>query len=220
MKGEERERKLSMEYYHSDNYFSYDRLWSYSEQIQHIMRMQPRNLIEIGVGNGFVSEFLRKTGIDVKTFDINPDLQPDVVAPVQEVGDFIEPGEYDLISCCEVLEHLPFEEFEPIVREFSCLAERLFLTLPVFGTRRIGFGGLVQLPGFSRWLGLWLRLPKRRQPLPDMHFWEIDYSKQTRKERIMQILRKHYRDVETGLFKANPYHRYFKCAGSTYLGEI
>ncbi len=211
MRGIERERALGRQYYLSENYFSLTQLWSFSEQIYHIIGMRPQRMIEIGVGNGFVSEFLRTTEIDLTTIDVNPNLAPDIIAPVQEIGEFIRPDEYDLISCCEVLEHLPFEDFEPTVKLFSTLSEQLFLTLPVFGNRRIGFGGVVQLPKLQRWLGVWLRLPILRRRLPEMHFWEVDYNSHTRKKSIVEILRRYYPDVTTGLFKANPYHRYFKC---------
>jgi hypothetical protein len=210
MKGSDRERTLAREIYYSDHYFSYRQLWSFAEQIHHIRQFYPENLLEIGLGNGFVSEFFRKMGVNVKTSDINPNLIPDIVAPLQDLSEFVKPDEFDLISCCEVLEHIPFEEFETSIKMFSSLSDRLFLTLPVHG-RYIGFGGLVQLPKFRRWLGVWLRLPIKPPPLADMHFWEIGYSSQTSKREIIKLLSLYYSQVEFGLFKANPYHYYFKC---------
>lgn len=216
MKGQERERTLAREDYYTENYFSYNQLWSFIEQIYHIKQFQPQSVIEIGVGNGFVSEFLKRMGIKVKTFDINPNLMPDIVAPLQDIGNYVKPNEFNLISCCEVLEHLPFEEFESSIRKFSNLSNNLFLSLPNHG-RYYGFGGLVKLPKFSRWMGIWFRFPLGKSRLPDMHFWEVDYNQQTSKKQIINLLAKYYRRVDTGHFKANPYHCFFKCIDSKNL---
>ncbi len=150
-------------------------------------------------------------GVRVKTFDINPALEPDVVASLHDIGDFVEPNEFDLISCCEVLEHLPFEHFESAISTFARFSDRLFLTLPVHG-QSFGFGGVLHFPKFHRWLGAWLRMPIGQGRLPNMHFWEIDYDRKTRKKEILKVLGRYYESVETGLFKANPYHCYFKCS--------
>jgi SAM-dependent methyltransferase len=213
MKGSQRERDLAREEYYSDAYFSYGQLWSFVEQIYYLREFKPQRVLEIGVGNGFVSSFLRSMQINVKTFDINPNLMPDVVASVHEITDYIKPGEFDLISCCEVLEHIPFGDFEKIIRMFSECSDNLFLTLPVSG-RIIGFGGIVKFLKFQRWIGAWITLPFRKSRLPDMHFWEVNSQTETSKKEILKLLGKYYGEVETGLFKANAYHRYFKCRRS------
>lgn len=216
MRGLERERTLAREVYYAENYFTYSQLWSFVEQIQHIKQFDPHSIIEIGVGNGFVSEFLRKMGIKVKTFDINPNLVPDVVTPLHDIGNYVAPGEFDLISCCEVLEHLPFVEFEGAISEFSGLSNQLFLSLPNHG-RTFGFGGVIRLPKFHRWIGAWFRLPFRAGRLPDMHFWEVNYNHETSRKQITNLLKRYYRSVDTGYFKANPYHCFFRCIGSRTL---
>jgi hypothetical protein len=152
----------------------------------------------------------------VKTVDINPNLKPDIVSPLQDMGHFIKANEFDLITCCEVLEHIPFEEFETSIHQFSTLSDRLFLTLPVYG-EFFGFGGFLRLPKIVRWDGFWLRLPPRSSSLAEMHYWEIDYNRTTSKREILKLLYKYYHQVETGLFKANPYHRYFRCSNSRNL---
>lgn len=216
MRGKERESTLAKEVYYADSYFTYSQLWSFVEQIQHIKQFSPHSVIEIGVGNGFVSEFLKKMGIRVKTFDINPNLMPDVIAPLQDIGNYVTPREFDLISCCEVLEHLPFTEFEGAISTFAGLSGQLFLSLPNHG-RIIGFGGMIQLPKFSRWVGAWFRLPAGSSRLPDMHFWEIDYNDETSRKQITKLLQKYYQNVTSGYFKANPYHCFFRCIGSRIL---
>jgi hypothetical protein len=210
IRGPDREKNLDKDVYFEDSYFTYTQLWSFVEQIYHIREFRPQSMLEIGVGNGFVSMFCKVSGINVKTFDINPKLEPDMVASVYEIGKLIKPNEFDLISCCEVLEHLPFEDFEGIIKTFSSISSSLFLTLPAYG-RKIGFGGVVELPRFYRWFGLWLKVPTRRGRLPDIHFWGVDFEHTTRRKAIAAILNIYYSEVKTGFFKANPYHCFFEC---------
>jgi hypothetical protein len=210
MKGYEREISLLKEVYLSDRYFSYSQLWSFVEQIYYIKKINSTNIVEIGKGNGFVSDILKSAGDNVTTIDINPKLNPDIVANIQDVDKFIHPGEYDLISCCEVLEHLPFYEFEKSIRMFSNNCNKLFLTLPMYN-KYFGFGGYIKFINNSTWRGIWIKLPFSGKKLPDEHYWEINYSKETKKKNIIQILKKYYKIIDTGLFKANPYHRYFIC---------
>jgi hypothetical protein len=198
--------------YLSDKNFTYSQLWSFVEQIYHIRSFNHNNTMEVGIGSGFVSIFLKTFGYRVKTLDINPNLKPDIVAPVHSMDDSILPGEFDLISCCEVLEHIGFENFESAIRMFSTLSQSLFLTLPVHG-RKYGLGGVVILPRLYRWFGIWLRFPRKAELIKE-HRWEIDYDHNTRKKEILKILNKYYSKVYTGYFMANPYHRYFKCTGA------
>lgn len=210
MKGSNRERNLPKEAYYADSYFTYEQLWSFVEQIYHIRQLKPINMIEVGIGNGFVSGFIRTSGIKVKTFDINPSLEPDIVASVHDIHHFVAPKEFDLISCCEVLEHLPFEDFEPTIKTFSSICDQLFLTLPAAG-RSFGFGGVIHLPKYYSWLSLWLKMPNQKNQLADVHFWEINYDNSTRKTKIVKLLKNYYNKVDTGVFKINPVHYYFKC---------
>lgn len=210
IRGVERERNLSRDAYFSKGYFSYEQLWSFVDQIYHINSFNPKNMVEIGIGNGFVSNFFKSAGVCVKTFDINPNLNPDIVAPVHHIDNFIIPGDFDLISCCEVLEHMPFENFEITIKMFSKLSNRLFLTLPVSG-KKVGFGGIISLPKFNRWLGIWYKIFSNKNKLPKEHFWEIDYKNIYSKKNIIKIIAKYYLNVQCGLFKGNPYHQYFKC---------
>lgn len=208
-RGSEREKQLTRNDYLTKEYFSYNQLWSFSEQIYHIMGTKPESVLEIGIGNGFVSTFLKQIGILVTTVDINENLNPDVILPVEEISKRFTKSSFNLISCCEVLEHIPFESFEQIIKDFSIVSRKLFLTLPMHN-RSYGIGGFIQMPKFDTWIGAWLSLPKNKE-LPPPHYWEINHSRQTKNKIIVSILKKYYSDVESSLFKMHPAHRYYKC---------
>lgn len=143
-RGTERERNLEREVYFSDAYFSMPHLCSFAHQLNHIHAMRPKSAIEIGLGNGFVSTYLRRAGLPIITADINPALEPDICAPLAEVRSHIdEPA--DLVICCEVLEHMPLSELDANLDHLNSLGDRLFLTLPN-SYRTWGWGGLSFLP--------------------------------------------------------------------------
>ncbi len=213
IKGREREEALAREEFLVDAYFSLEQLWSFSEQIYHLRRAEARRIIEVGVGNGFVSGFLRTMGLEVLTCDINPNLKPDLLVSVTDLHKHVQPGDYDLISCCEVMEHMPFEHFEETMQAFSRLADKLFLTVPVYGWK---FGLSVKLSFMSRvrWISRWFAWPAGSYRMIPMHFWEVGSQRETRHRELIAILRRHYRSVESDYLKMNPYHRYYKCAGA------
>lgn len=217
-KGPTRESSLSRDVYYADNYFSHTQLWSYLEQVRHIWSFKPKRTLEVGVGSGLVSAILRNAGMAVATFDINPSLRPDFLGSVQEIEATIPRGDYDLIACCEVLEHLPSGALGPAVESFARLSNNLFLTLPV-RTRYFGFGGVIRLPFKVWWCSLWLPLPWPKRPLPEMHSWELGSDETTGMAAVLELLRLNYLDVETDLFRGNPHHRYFRCQNSRRISD-
>jgi SAM-dependent methyltransferase len=99
------------EHYLSGQYDSLIQWVSYWQQIEEVFRALPAKrgqVLEIGPGNGTVTAYLRKEGYDVETLDADPALQPTYV---QDAARLRPAKKYDVLLCCEVLEHLPFTDF-------------------------------------------------------------------------------------------------------------
>ena len=96
--------------YYEIAYDSKGRFYSYWHQIYEIIKLRPNKLLEIGKGNGFVSGYLKEKRIDLKTLDINVKLNPDIVGNVLDIP--LVDDAVDVVSCCEVLEHLPYKLFQ------------------------------------------------------------------------------------------------------------
>jgi hypothetical protein len=209
-RGAEREAKLEREDYFSDHYFSMPQLCSFAHQLHHIHGMHPRSAIEIGIGNGFVSTFLRRAGISVLTADINPALEPDICAPLSEVrGQIAAP--VDLVICCEVLEHMPLELLDENLDHLRSLGNRLFLTLPN-SYRTWGLGGFAFLPKLgARPIDLVFNIPWKRPIAGGPHFWEVGYSAGCSRRALVDKLRSRYGSVRSGRFGLNSYHVWFEC---------
>jgi hypothetical protein len=208
--GSERERDLPRDIYFSDNYFSMPQLCTFAHQIDFIHSMRPKSAIEIGLGNGFVSTYLRRAGLRITTADINPALEPDICAPLAEVHQHIKQPA-DLVICCEVLEHMPLEELDANLDHLRGLGERLFLTLP--NSYRVwGLSGLAFLPKIGGGLfDLNVNIPWKRPIAGGPHFWEVGYRPSCSRKAIVKRLRQRYRTVRSGRFALNPYHIWFIC---------
>lgn len=207
-RGENREKSLARDEYFNDGYFALPQLISQSQQIHDIRAMCPKNVLEVGPGNGFVSTFLRRAGFDVMTADINPALEPDICAPLAEIPQHLDGRRFDLVVCCEVLEHMPFEQFEPNIKTLRSLGDRLYMTLPNY-KKAFGIGGLLRLPRIPYKAFSWYFTFRQNRKLTDQHFWEVDYSPECRISEIVSILKRHYPSVKTERYALNAYHQAF-----------
>jgi SAM-dependent methyltransferase len=208
--GLEREASLSFAYYASKENFTPESLYSLSFQIQQLSLLNPKRILEVGIGNGFVSTFLRQMGADVVTVDINSALNPDVCAPLHELPDRLRGESFDVVSCCEVLEHMPFEQFGSNLDILRGFASEAFISLPGHFPW-IGLMGRFGVHNRFANVALGLRIPCRRR-LTDGHYWEIASEWQTRCSALVAQMRKRFAHVDSGVFPMHRYHFYFRCS--------
>jgi SAM-dependent methyltransferase len=207
-KGFEREMSLEKSKYFSDRYFSLQQLCSFAHQIRDIYLINPSKILEVGIGNGFTSTFLKCAGFDITTVDINPELEPDICSPISKLDNFFDTDSFDLIVCCEVLEHIHFNEFESCIKQFRRLGKKLYLTLPDYNST-YGLSGILRLPKspvifFKAQIAIHLK-----KKIAFEHFWEVDSSKITSKKAISNILSNSYQNVTIKRYILNPYHLSF-----------
>ena len=121
--------QVDPEHYARRRYDSRERFMSYWHQADQILRREPEQLLEIGIGNGFLCRYLRSKDCHVHTLDFDERLEPDTVGSVLEMP--FDDGAFDLVACYETLEHLPWESFAPALREMKRVARRwVLISLP------------------------------------------------------------------------------------------
>ena len=81
--------------YRFKKYVDLKRWLSYWHQINEVLELNPKNVLEIGVGNQIVSDCLKKQGLAVKALDIDKKLKPDLVADVNQMP--LTDNSFDLI---------------------------------------------------------------------------------------------------------------------------
>lgn len=200
-------------HYYKGKYDDLNRFISYSYQVDLARDLagEGSKILEVGKGNGTVSDYLRKLGLSVKTADFDANLKPDFVADIRKLpfGD----GEFDIVTACEVLEHIPFEDFQKGLLELKRVSRKnILISLPY---RSTGFEFILRLP-FIRtifgklFLDFFLRIPLKFGGIETsgQHYWEIDFNRYSLR-KIRRIIKKHFKVIKEVRPVLNHYHYFF-----------
>ncbi len=193
--------------HYCNNYDSKGRFCSYWHQIHEIIKLGPNRVLEVGIGNGFVSKYLKERKIKVTTLDIDKRLNPDVVGSVLEI--LFADGSFDVVACYEVLEHLPYEDFPKALSEIhrvsnsyavlsvpdSTRVYRLDIQIPKIGELR----KLIQLP----------RLRALQHQFNEEHYWEIGKDECNLRKIMGEIPNADFKLQKTYRIFEMPWHRFF-----------
>jgi hypothetical protein len=207
------ESQISRGRYFNEAYFREETIDSLVFQLVNIYKLQPRNILEVGIGNGFVSDFLKKAGMDVTTVDINPALAPDYVGGFDDLDILLEGKKFEVVLCAEVLEHLPFAEFEKHVKSLFDSSEKyVFITIPraqkTILDIRVNFTLRAKIFQIENWMP-WLFYSFPKKKISKLHHWEINHSSDTKLSNILEVFGRYGSVLENGLVRRNHYHHYF-----------
>lgn len=197
--------QVSKETYAAGKYAELNRFGSYFYQVRELLKTRPRSILEIGVGDGVVSNHVRtQTDIEYTTADHAADLKPDVVADIRELP--FKDGSFDTVCAFEVLEHLPFEDFEKGVGELARVARNyVVISLPHFGPP---IKLLFKIP-FLPEIKLAWKVPYHPTHIFNgRHYWEIG-KKGYPPSRIRAIAEKYGTLVNEFVPFENQYHHFF-----------
>lgn len=195
-------------HYASSTYDELHRWISYWYQIQSVVRAQPRTVLEIGVGSGVLSSYLRsRLGLEVTTFDFDRSVAPDLVGDVRVLDSFVGENSFDAVVAFQILEHLPFADFLPALRQLARASRgAIILSLPHYGYP------LQMRFRFWKWTRAFGRQISKN-PLWSFngeHYWEIGTRCHSLAKvrqsigRVLEINRDYY-------CPDYPYHYFFEC---------
>lgn len=202
--------QVAPEHYESMRYITKERFISYWHQIDEVTRLSPASVLEIGIGNGFVKRFLQERGVAIKSADADARLKPDVVAVLPSLP--FQDNAFEVACCFEVLEHIPFSEFDACVREIKRVTSRwVLLSLPdvtPYARMRLEWGFKRTL--FRRFFDIGrCKLPSHT--FDGEHYWEIG-KEGTPLSLVSERLRgAGFADVSTFRVEEDPWHRFFRC---------
>jgi SAM-dependent methyltransferase len=191
--------------YTFEKYTGIDRFSSYWYQLREIMTDRPNSVLEVGVGEAVVANYLKAmTKVAYTSADFAEDLSPDVVADVRALP-FVD-NSYDTICAFEVLEHLPFDDFEKAVSELVRVSKnKVLISLPHFGPPLALRFKFPFLPEVS----LAWKVPYPKEHIWNgQHYWEIG-KKGYPVSRIRAALKKHGSLVKEFVPFENQYHHFF-----------
>lgn len=187
------------EHYFKSKYNNLERFISYFYQIDLTSSLVSDKahdrILEVGVGSGIASNYLKKADFSVVTCDLDKNLNPDFMADIRQMP--FNDGTFRIITVFEVLEHLPFEEFEKALEEVKRVSSKyVIISLPY---RSTGWEVVLKFPGMrtlfkKNFLSLLLRIPLRFGgiKISGQHYWEIDSGKY-RVSKVRSIIKKHFK---------------------------
>lgn len=167
-----------------DDYLAHVDFFSWTRHFhlfKDIAALAPRDVLEVGTGDGVLKRCLQPLVQTYTVMDLNPRLAPDVLGDVSVRRDELV-GRFDVVVVAEVLEHLPFERFAICIGHLTSYLRsggHLFLTLPhrkahlmiVTPRQRLRFW---RFPiGLTNLSEAWNRFVRGRIWIDPHHCWEI-----------------------------------------------
>jgi len=175
-------------------YNSIHRFISYYHQIESALKTKPKNILEIGIGNKTVSNYLKQSEIDVVTCDINRKLNPDVIADIRKLP--FENERFDCVLAFEIIEHIPFSDVLKALDELIRVSKKHVILSTYFNTAHFETAFRVSLPKWHRMFSFGIRIPyffskvKYNKKDGD-HFWELG-RRHYPVRRFRHLLRKRF----------------------------
>jgi hypothetical protein len=172
--------------HYGEKYLTLPRVLSCWQQARWVARCGGRTALEVGVGTGLTTWLLKRWGYQVISLDLDPALHPEVAGDVVHLP--LTDDAVDTVLAAEVLEHLPFEEFQPALRELARVARsHVIITLP-YRTLGLALGlNLPLLEPFFVSCGLAWR---RGNYFDGQHHWEMGrrgFSRRRIRHRIRAV---------------------------------
>jgi len=163
-------------------YYRYDtlsRFVSYFYQIDLTRALEPASVLEIGIGNKTVTNYLRQHAIHVTTCDFDKTLNPDYIADIRNLP--FNENEFEVVLAFEVLEHLPWNDVDNALLELNKVTSKsAIISLPYHAAK---FELIIKIPLINilfkrEFLDLFFRIPYsfHRIKFKGEHYWEIGYK--------------------------------------------
>lgn len=196
------------DHYFNQDYDSKGRFINYWHQVDEILNLRPKTVLEVGVGTKFLTRYLSERGIKVTSIDIDQKLKPDYVGSVLEMP--FKKDEFDVVVGFQVLEHLPFKDFPNAIGEmFRVCNNFAVISLPDNGRSYPMHFKFPKLGEFKFLLEPNVLRIKHQFNSRTGHYWEINkigYEIDNIRKLFMRtgfIIEKDYRIFES------PYNHFF-----------
>lgn len=202
----ETDKQVGVSHYDWNFYCDKSRWCSFWHQLDEIISLKPKSILEAGPGPGITGVVLKHLGYDYKSLDIADDLKPDYLGSVLNIP--LADNSFDIIVCFQILEHIPYESFKTALNElFRVSKKHVIISLP---DASIVYPQSLFIPKIGK---ISFSVPRPLKPQKHVfngeHYWEIN--------KLETPLKRVKKDIEETGFKINktyrvfenPYHRFF-----------
>ncbi len=198
-------KQVDKTHYEFNRYGFEGRFVSYYWQLREVLNLKPVSVLEVGVGDKVFGNFIKNnTGVAYTSVDVAEDLHPDVVGSILQLP-FADKS-FDVACAFEVLEHLPFEQFDKALGELTRVARNhVAISIPHFGPM-LSFS--LKIP-FIPQIRFAVKIPfYKKHDFNGQHHWEMG-KKGYPISLIRRKLSLRGRIVSDFVPFGNPYHHFF-----------
>lgn len=192
-------------------YIDLKRFISYFYQIDLVRKLQPKKVLEIGVGNKITTNYLKQSGIKVDTCDFDKNLEPDYVADIRKL--LFDDRSYDIIMAYEILEHILWEDVDKALSELYRISKKyVVISIPYkvisceFVFKPPLMGKILRKPFVNLFFGIPRFFTKIK--FSGEHYWEMG-AKNYSSSKIRRTLGKHFRIIKEIRPILAPDYRFF-----------
>lgn len=197
--------QVDKSHYQFNKYAFEGRFVSYYWQLKEVLDLNQSSILEVGVGDRVFGDFIKNnTSVSYTSVDVAEDLHPDVVGSILKLP-FADKS-FDVVCAFEVLEHLPFDQFDVAIAEISRVARtHVVISIPHFGPM-LSFS--LKIP-FIPLIRFAVKIPfPKKHVFNGQHYWELGkhgYPAQ----RVRKVLQKHGDILRDFVPFGNSYHHFF-----------
>ena len=204
--------QVNKEHYMFDKYLTLARWNSYYHQIMESVAFSPKTILIVGAGDNIVGNMIATMlQSKVYTFDFDENLQPDFCGNVMNIQQILKGVKrFDLVLCCQVLEHIPFSSFENVIQQLSTIADNVIISLPHTPIR---IAMSVDFPFIgSKKINFDIHQFFRSYKFNGEHYWEVGHKGYS-KNKIKKVLEK-YMKIKKQFVAINNHFHLFYCLTS------
>lgn len=200
-------KQVNKEHYRFSSYVTKQRWSSLWHQLDEVMAVDPKSVLEIGPGPGIFKAAANQLNLNVETLDLDPGLLPDHVASADNMP--FRDSHFDVVCAFQMLEHVPYTKSLAIFSEMTRVARKaVIISLPDAAKR---WPASIYVPRIGM---KWIHIPKpsiapKAHKFDGQHYWEISKKGYSLKKVTQDFLNsttfsltKTYRVPEL------PYHRF------------
>ncbi len=202
---------MKSKWYEPVNYDSSKRFDVYKTQAACIESISGKQnistILEIGVGSGFMKNYLQNKGIKVYSIDYYKKLNPDKVIDISKK--FMLKDSYDITLCFQVLEHIDESKLEQVLNNiYEIKSKKFIFSIPI---KSWFFNISFKIPLIKTPFETIFFINKNKETTSNERKWElgqknhsINWFKETLKKANFNV-------IEAKVYPSDPLHAYFLC---------
>lgn len=193
-------------------YNDFKRFVSYFSQIEIIRSLNTNHILEVGIGNSFVSDYLKKFGYNIVTCDIDKDANADFISDIRNLK--VNDRSFETTMACEVIEHIPFKDLKKAINECCRVSKRYVIISTPYSS--LDFDIVIRSQILSKYLNKFLfrilfRIPFfwRETIFGGEHYWEMGRKNYSLNKIRKEIYHSDFKIIKEFTPVLDTYHYFF-----------